>query len=157
MDDDTIPELGSTERGPRMRQALPLRAGFRPADYTWQPAIVSLKTLHISFLCVCVWWGEILPACLVCIWGIWGSGLWDESGLGAKSFLFVPTSEPALELCLRNCPRTQLPLLWSCSLKCPNQLTRWLRGRNERVILNEADGRCHLQKYIDCDFWRLED
>lgn len=32
----------------------------------------------------------------------------------------------------------------------PTQLTRPLR-ENERVILNEADVRCHFRKYIDCN------
>lgn len=66
MNDDTTPELGSTERGPRMRWTLTIVSRFGPVDYRSQPVTMFLKTLHISFF----GGGVVHPACLVCIWGI---------------------------------------------------------------------------------------
>ena len=115
---------------------------FGPGDCRSQLITTSFKLLHVLFV------GEgcaAYPACLVCIWVIWGRGLWDESGLGARSLLFVPTSQPALELWLKNCPGDWSPLLWDglCTLRCPTQLTRLLRGENKWES-NFRWGRCQV-------------
>lgn len=108
MEDDSIPELGCTERGLRMKQVLPLWAGLGlvTADHSLLPHPWSYYAFFL--------WGRGVQHTLL-VWFVFGSseaGVSDESGLGARSLLFVPTSQPALELWLKNCPGDWSPLLW---------------------------------------------
>lgn len=131
------------------------------ADVTLWTGLGLLTTDHSLLLCP--WRHYTYPlgggeGSAPCMFGLHlRRSLWDENGLGVRS-LFVPISQPTLELWLRNCLRTQLlSSEMGCTCRCPSQLTRPLRGENERVILNEADVRYHLRKCIDGNSWRLED
>lgn len=107
-------------------------------------------TTHILF------WRGCGASCLFGLHlGHWVSGFWGERA-GSQEPLRCSHFANGFGTLAKESPQKSFTSLKQiCILRCPTQFTRPLRGESERVILSEADVRCHLRKYIDCNSWRL--
>lgn len=114
---------------------------FGPGDCRSQLITTSLELLRVLFV------GEgcaAYPACLVCIWVIWGRGLrWEWAGSQKPplcSHFTASFGTLAEELPWRLVTSS---LRWAVYSRCPTQLPRLLRGENKWES-NFRWGRCQV-------------